>query len=330
MAEPKEYFLETDSNDIQQFVLIWKIKYTEGLKDQTYLASEVFDIEVEPKTNNSFKVQLFLERGWYDQVHGAQIGCISAKFKTNGNFNITNVEVKSYRLKRVSENVFSYKVNNNIIPWVTEADGSYVIKCLINVLKVSNDIEKTTPKIPVLDDNLLTANLINDFDKLYVNESYSDLIITSIDKKVFSVHKNVLSSRCPYFEKVIKDSDELELQIHSEVLKKVLKFIYTGKVQDVKEMCLPILKAAFQLELKGLLKICEAVVISQITIEDAPQTLILADDYSMMTLREEVIRFIVENAEEVGKLSLWREMMKTHPHLIAEVTFQLQVANSKK
>lgn len=335
MSELIEHTCETDGKNIQEFVLNWKAKNVSS--EEHKMCSEVFDIELDQSTKSSVKIQLFLDRAYYDPNMSAWTSLIiSVKNKIKGNFKIIPVSCnanKTLTMKPLNESLHSYTISN--INWKVcpESDGTYMIQCRITVLKLNSDFENTKTKTPILNaDNSLTSSIISDLENLLINKSFSDLKCVSEEGKEFAVHKCVLASRCPYFERALQDltTKRITIPVSSEISEEVLKYIYTGKTPNVKTMCLPLLEAALKLELKDLISLCEAVVISQLTIEDAPKTLILADDYSMVALTEEVINFIVENAEEVGKLPFWREMMKTHPHLISEVTFQLQVANSKK
>lgn len=341
MLEEKEYFCETDIKAAQSFTLNWKIP---NGSEYFYLFSEVFEVEVGKQ--EKLKIQLIMEKGWYNQ-HTKYCVCskISAKYKGVNLFKIVNMSLSNIedntikttvQMHHENQNDFSYTYSSQPIgsnDWITSLSFPIHFKIILNVMELASDLDAYTPKVPILDNNSLTTGIINDLEKMHIKGSFSDFTISSSDKIQFPVHKNILSCRSPYFKKMLEVSEDLTIyqsSIKAVLMKEVLDFIYTGKTANVKTYCMDLLDAAFKWELSGLLSVCEAVVISQFSVAGAPKILILADDYSMLALREEVISFIVQNAEQVGKLAIWREMMKIHPHLIAEVTFQLQVANSKK
>lgn len=331
MSEKKEYTCETGDENVHEISLQWKID-----NPSNYLFSEVFDIDV--GKCQKLRIQLFLERGWECPEEGEVNSKVLAKYKAKSSLKIINMDLLSDIQRTVEmhrdpkyKDAFSHICDDENGDWIKEA-CPISFKIDVRVMELKSDIESYTPTVPNLDTNSLIVGILNDLEKMHINQTLTDFKLCSVEGTVFPVHKAMLSCRSPYLKRIFEkdESKILQIPIKAEVLEEVLIFIYTGKIPNVKKMCMDLLEAAFKLELRGLLSVCEAVVISQLSVDDAPKTLVLADDYSMLALRKEAISFIVENAEQVGELAAWREMMKTHPHLIAEVTFQLQVANSKK
>ncbi|XP_057318453.1 speckle-type POZ protein B-like [Microplitis mediator] len=108
-------------------------------------------------------------------------------------------------------------------------------------------------------------NLSDDFLKLYKFQDDGDVMIYVQDVK-FPVYKRVLKARCPKLYEMVdyhqqmsdgNDNQVALRDIEPEIFKRVLEFIYTGKVEDLDDHAEDVLKAASQLKLKRLIKLCE-------------------------------------------------------------------------
>ena len=94
-------------------------------------------------------------------------------------------------------------------------------------------------------------NLSSDLGKLLEEGLFSDIMLISGDHQ-FPVHKAILASRSPVFAGMFRhiemeESKQGVVQIQDlepEVLKEMLKFIYTGKVSQLETMADDLLSVA--------------------------------------------------------------------------------------
>lgn len=105
--------------------------------------------------------------------------------------------------------------------------GEITFGCQVVIDSITNDFQKSFNRICEFDD----------FEKLFLNETFSDLTVVTAEGKSFRVHKNILASRSNVFE-VMFDHDMIEKKknivnikdIKYEVLLEVFRFIYCGKI----------------------------------------------------------------------------------------------------
>ena len=94
------------------------------------------------------------------------------------------------------------------------------------------------------------CNLPQDFGHLLESATFSDMTL-KVEDKVYPVHKAILAARSPVFAAMFNhDLEETKLGVVSitdldtEVLREMLKFIYTGKVAQLDTMADALLAAA--------------------------------------------------------------------------------------
>ena len=92
------------------------------------------------------------------------------------------------------------------------------------------------------------------------------------------------------------ESREMTINDHMpETIKEVLKFIYTGNVDNIDvENAEDLLKAADQYLLPGMKKICEKFIISQVTLENAIEMMAMGHMCGAGKLKSTAKKIIVE------------------------------------
>lgn len=327
-------------------VLRWHISNYSKVNIGKEIHSDTFNVKVGNDSN--MKIQLTLNKGY--TVHGVKYDKFSAVTLCMGKaislqkIIVSTTETKSDPYSSsTSYALLSYNELNDSPTLSCAITYTYLSQNMKNPTNDTNDLNIENKEMPSVEESTeepkklnipkTCASIIDDFENLYLSGAGSDF--TFIDGTCeYKAHKAILSCRSPFLTKITGKVNfwNLEPEFGEGILDVVLYFIYTGKPPKIDniEKSIKILQAAIMWELQDLKSIAESFVISQLNIDFAPSVLILADTNSMTALRKETISFIIANAEEVGEVALWREMMKTHPHLIAEVTFQMQVANVKK
>ena len=92
------------------------------------------------------------------------------------------------------------------------------------------------------------------------------------------------------------ESREMTINDHMpETIKEVLKFIYTGNVDNIdEENAEDLFKAADQYLLPGMKKICEKFIISLVTLENAIEMMAMGHMYRADELKKTAKMIIVE------------------------------------
>jgi len=104
----------------------------------------------------------------------------------------------------------------------------------------------------------------------------------------------------------------------NDVVMELLRFIYTGEVNNLQEISTDLMAAADKYELNRLKAICAEFMGENLSIETAPIVLKAADLYNMEDLKSEAIQFIKSNIPEVIETSNWMDLITTDKLLILE------------
>ncbi|XP_037303429.1 speckle-type POZ protein-like [Manduca sexta] len=168
------------------------------------------------------------------------------------------------------------------------SDGSLRIKFQF---MVTNDIKVEHSNVP-------EAQLSDDFENLLNNGLFSDVTMKSAEGTEYKVHKAVLASRSAvlkaHFEHNTTEcyTNTIESPLEADVLREVLTFIYSDKAPRVDEIPEKLLAAADYYQLNRLKSLCEEALHKRLTVENAIETLQLADLHSANTLKQLTLEFI--------------------------------------
>lgn len=185
------------------------------------------------------------------------------------------------------------------------SDGSLRLKFQF---MVSNDVRVDRHNIPA-------AQLSDDFGNLLTDGNYSDVTMKSVEGEEFRVHKPVLAIRSEvlkaHFEHNTTESitNLIETPLESEVLREVLTFVYTDKAPQVDEIPEKLLAAADYYQLSRLKSLCEEALHKRLTVENALDTLQLAELHSANSLRLSTLEFIKDGqAKLITKTEGWAKV----------------------
>lgn len=117
--------------------------------------------------------------------------------------------------------------------------------------------------------------------------------------KEYQAHKAVLAARSPVFAAMFEHEMEerkhnrVEItDVDADVLREMLRFIYTGKSNNLEKMADDLLAAADKYALERLKVMCEEALCSGLSVDNAAEVLILADLHSADQLKAQAIDFI--------------------------------------
>ena len=121
--------------------------------------------------------------------------------------------------------------------------------------------------------------------------------------------------------------------IPSDAVEDMLKFIYTGTLpEDAKSENIDLLHAADMYELGALKEACVTILVESLDVSTCISTLIMVDRYipHVVSVREEVIRFIKCKAEELVDFEDWDKLMDTFPALRKELVKAIVKGSKEK
>ncbi|VDL74431.1 unnamed protein product [Nippostrongylus brasiliensis] len=198
------------------------------------------------------------------------------------------VQGKDWGFKKFIRRDFLLDESNGLLP-----DDRLSIFCEVSVVAETVNVTGQTSaqqfKVP-------PCRLSEDLSALFESKQFSDCTLVATCKsngpQIFHVHKAILAARSrvfhAMFEHNMTESERNEVAIDDvepDVLREMLCFMYTGTL----------------------------------TAENACVTLVLADLYSAEQLRTHAINYINVNATEVMNSEGWKDLVKEHPTLLAEV-----------
>lgn len=130
-------------------------------------------------------------------------------------------------------------------------------------------------------------------------------------------------------------SDRVEINdVEPEVMKELLRFMYTDNAPNLDRMADELLAAAdkYQLDrlkvredlvsayvMSGFKGMCEQALHASLTTENACETLILADMHSAEQLKVQSIEYLNLHANEVMESDGWKQLVESYPALLAQV-----------
>uniref|UniRef100_A0A915D2D2 Speckle-type POZ protein n=1 Tax=Ditylenchus dipsaci TaxID=166011 RepID=A0A915D2D2_9BILA len=227
------------------------------------------------------------------------------------------VQGKDWGFKKFIRRDFLLDESNGLLP-----DDRLSIFCEVSVVA---DTVNVTGQSNLMQFRVPPCRLSDDFSNLFEKSSFSDCILAS-GVREFQAHKAILASRSPVFQAMFAhgmsecQNDRVRIDdIEPEVLKEMLRFMYTGGAPHLERMADELLAAADKYQLERLKVMCEQALCLSLTNDNACETLILADLHSAEHLKMQSIEFINLHANEVMESDGWKILVKEHPQLLEQV-----------
>ena len=198
-----------------------------------------------------------------------------------------------------------------------QVDASLVCLCFNELHETIHYKEEPKQDMPPLHHGL--KNFLD-------SEQYVDVTIISGDKK-FKAHKAVLASQSPVFKSMLetemkeKKSSTIEISdTDPDVISAMLSYLYTGSAPNMETMAEELLIIANKYQILELLALCEKKLLSNITVANVVDLLILADMHNAKDLKQACSKYIYRNSMEVRRTSQWNELKSKFPLLLVDVT----------
>uniref|UniRef100_UPI00358DE3EC speckle-type POZ protein isoform X2 n=2 Tax=Myxine glutinosa TaxID=7769 RepID=UPI00358DE3EC len=234
------------------------------------------------------------------------------------------VQGKDWGFKKFIRRDFLLDDANGLLP-----DDKLSLFCEVSVVQdsvnISGHSNMTTLKVP-------ECRLANDMGDLWESNRFTDCCLCVCGRE-FNAHKAILAARSAVFNAMFKHEMEetkknrVEIKdVEPEVFKEMLRFVYTGRAPNLEKMADDLLAAADKYALDRLKVMCEEALCVNLSVENAADTLILADLHSAEQLRAHSIDFINSHATDVLDTTGFKSMILSHPHLVADAFRALATA----
>ncbi|XP_070547091.1 speckle-type POZ protein-like [Ptychodera flava] len=236
------------------------------------------------------------------------------------------VQGKDWGFKKFIRRDFLMEETNGLLP-----DDKLTLFCEVSVVaesvNISGQSSQTQLKVP-------ECKLADDLGALWEKSSFSDVTLC-VNGREYQAHKAILAARSMVFNAMFEhDMEEKKLNrveitdVDHEVLREMLRFIYTGKAPNLEKMADDLLAAADKYALERLKVMCEEALCSNLSVDNVCEVLVLADLHSADQLKGVAIDFINSHAMDVMDTNGWKTMVQNHPHLVADAFRALASAQS--
>lgn len=156
-------------------------------------------------------------------------------------------------------------------------------------------------------------NLHEDLLKIFLNAEGTDVTIT-VQEKMFKAHKHVLKARSDYFralfESGMEESRTNEVDIEDadpESFECFLEFLYSGVPPSNQNVAFwDLLALADRFGAFALKDMCEAAIISDLSVTNVLRALSLANAHSCSSLRKKCLPLIRENLKSLVTTEDWK------------------------
>ena len=227
------------------------------------------------------------------------------------------VQGKDWGFKKFIRRDFLLDESNGLLP-----DDKLTIFCEVSVVADSVNISGQSNGVQF---KVPECKLSTDLGSLFDSAQFADITLACQGRE-FRCHKAVLVSRSSVFSAMFEhdmaESKHGHIQVTDvdpDVMADMLRFIYTGKANNLDTMAADLLAAADKYALDRLKVMCEEALCDSLTVETVSEVLILADMHSADKLKAQCIDFInTHHVQDVMETPGWKQMVASNPHLIAE------------
>lgn len=224
---------------------------------------------------------------------------------------------------------FSSPIQDNFFGWSDFVKKSTILKN--ENLPITNNcvymwiyVEVSELKNLTISEPDTILELTENMNSLFENREFSDLTIT-VEDKVLKAHKCILSKRSSVFSALLS-SDMKERQdnvivvsdISPDAMTEVLRFIYTGKVENLENLKKELIYAAEKYDLSSLKVLCESAYQRNINTNNIVEILEIVTSFNCKKLRDTAFNFVIEQPE-ITKSVEFIKLTDSNPQLLRDI-----------
>lgn len=258
----------------------------------------------------------------YLSIYLVLVSSTQSKVKVNHKFTILNSKKKlSSPVNKTSDNTFSRGERHGHKQFV-KTDLLKNLEDDVLILQAELTVRNTNT-------NSNKIKMIDYLKDLFENSTHSDAVL-KVENKEFKVHKCILASRSPYFaglfqhDMIEKGKNSVEIKdISQEVMSEILRFAYTGDIENLNKIAKDLLAAANKFLFEDLKVICEAELFNSLTVDNVVEIYSFAEMHNAFKLKEKAFDFLVKHMNKVIKTPSFDEEIINHPILQREAMKEL-------
>lgn len=169
-------------------------------------------------------------------------------------------------------------------------------------------------------------SVTDDLAALLESGQLSDVSLWAGEEE-FKAHRAVLSARSPVFAAMLRhDTQEARTgrvdvrDIEPDVLREVLRFVYTDSTPHLEKMADRLLVVADKYDLPKLKELCELELAKNLTVDNAAATAVVALSHSCDVLKQSVISFVKRHLVPVMGSEGWAAAVRNHAEVVVEMS----------
>lgn len=201
-------------------------------------------------------------------------------------------------------------------------DGALLIRCVVELeCRDSVAFNNEGGEDPA---NMQYLSRTSSFTSFLDEMKYTDLTL-DVNDNVFHCHKFMLAKKSDVFDAMFSHdfaetvSNKVVItDLESDAVLEMLRFIYTGKVQQMEKVNKMVLAAADKYNIADLKESCEKSLCNSMTVDNVCSLLLLARDRVSHELKRRALEFISLNVDSVTNSEGWQDLSRD-PHLMTDI-----------
>lgn len=175
--------------------------------------------------------------------------------------------------------------------------------------------------------NVVSKTVSEDICKLFETQKLSDFALL-VDGRTILVHKAILAVRSPVFEDMLIDlltdtKTIIEIDDFSyEAVLELVRYIYTGHVENIDAVSKELLLAAIKYKVPGLEPICCDNITSRLCTTNAADFLKFAHENQLKELKDVILNYFKVDSKAILKTEGFGILRETCPELILNELFE--------
>lgn len=272
-----------------------------------------------------------------------------ANITANISFAILNDKNKVLYEKVMSEKSFNKTLNWGLPCFVSRNyvmntankildDDKLTIVCQISVNPIErkdteeeDEDEKSETDRMEEEKNRLRLLEFDMFERMITEEDQFSDVTLKIGKQTWKAHKCILAGRssilAAMFKEEIKDNVVDIENVEPDVFIEFLRFVYSGKVNDIENNAGELLILADRYKLDTLLEMCEKTLCEDLDVENVLERLKLAHKYKALKLKKTAVDFVVSNAKDIVVLPDFKSLTDV-PEVLCEVLHSMAMGDT--
>ena len=205
--------------------------------------------------------------------------------------------------------------------------------CLTIICEITAGLNNVTSHIETdfISNQNIQFHLLHNYKTLFNNQELCDVTII-VSRKKFYAHKAILAAHSPVFlamfkNTAMKENVENEIKINDidfNTVQELLRFIYSGEIQNIDTLINGLLIAADKYDIKSLLIKCEKYLESKLSVDNVTSIVSLADNYNAPNLRKTAINFFMVH-KKMLKIDVCKFLKTLKRHTVEEIANSLIV-----